>query len=251
MSAVPGRGAAFLRLFLLQGAWTYERMHGIGMAFAAEPLLRGAFGGDEPRRRAALARAAECFNCHPVLAGVALGASVRAEADGVPPEQIRRLKAALQGPLGALGDRFFWAGVVPALAAAGVILAALGLPLAGVVVLVLGYGVVRVRAQQWALEAGLAEGMGVSARLAGSWLPRWATAVAGPAAFVVGLAVPLAARALVGALPAPAHGVALGAFVAAALLVWRRPADCPPIRVALVGGALLLAALLLWPGGAA
>ena len=34
-----GRGRTFLRLAALQASWTYERMQGVGIAFAMEPLL--------------------------------------------------------------------------------------------------------------------------------------------------------------------------------------------------------------------
>ena len=104
---------SYCRLLAVQGAWNYERMTGIGMGFAAAPLLR-ALASDEPEHhREATARAAEFFNCHPYLAGLALGASARAEYEGVPGAQIRRLRTALCSPLGALGDQFFWAGLVP------------------------------------------------------------------------------------------------------------------------------------------
>ena len=55
-------------------------------------------------------RSAEFFNCNPNLAGLALGATARAEYEAVPGAQIARLRTALCSPLGALGDELFWAG---------------------------------------------------------------------------------------------------------------------------------------------
>ncbi|HRP08303.1 MAG TPA: PTS system mannose/fructose/sorbose family transporter subunit IID, partial [Gemmatimonadales bacterium] len=105
-----------IRLLGVQAAWTYERMSGIGVGHAAAPLLRELYRDRDPvERRAAVARSAEYFNSHPYLAGVAVGAVVSAERDGVPGAAISRLRTALSGPLGALGDQLIWAGEVPLL----------------------------------------------------------------------------------------------------------------------------------------
>lgn len=228
---------AFLRLFLLQASWTYERMQGIGIAFAAEPLLED-FAG----RSAALGRATEFFNGHPVLAGVAVGASVRAERDGVAAEQVRRLKGALSGPLGSLGDRLFWAGTVPALAATGVALAARGAGLVAPAVVVLGYGLVRGATQWWALRTGLEGGLAVGGVIRGSWLPRAAERAPMVAAVCLGLALPLAARQLMGPLPGASwRNALLTGLVVLALAVFDG-ARFTPIRTAFaLGLAVLLA----------
>ena len=108
-----GRGRTFLRLAALQASWTYERMQGVGISFAMEPLL-APLAPDPDRARAARARSAQYFNAHPFLAGAAVGALARAELDAEPGERILRLRTALSGPLGALGDQLFWAGILPA-----------------------------------------------------------------------------------------------------------------------------------------
>jgi PTS system mannose-specific IID component len=185
-----GTGRALLRLVAVQAAWSYERMTGVGMGFAAEPLLRAMEPGDPVRHREATARAAEFFNCHPYLAGLALGASVRAEYDGVPGPQIQRLRTALCSPLGALGDQFFWAGLVPILMSLALAAVALG---GGVVVLVaavIGYNVARLLVTGWALWIGLETGMQVGTAISASWLPRAAARIAAPAGLVAGIAVP-------------------------------------------------------------
>ncbi|HEX5004963.1 MAG TPA: PTS system mannose/fructose/sorbose family transporter subunit IID [Gemmatimonadales bacterium] len=186
-----GQGRALLRLFALQGAWNYERMIGVGMGYAAEPLLEDLAAASPERHRAAVGRATEFFNCHPYLAGLALGAAARAEHDGVPGDQIRRLRTALCSPLGALGDQLFWAGLVPivmSLALAAVALGAGGLALAAAVV---GFNVLRLLVTRWALATGLEAGMSVGSVISASWLPRAAPRVAVPAGFAAGLALPL------------------------------------------------------------
>jgi PTS system mannose-specific IID component len=64
-------------------------------------------------------RATQFFNAHPYMAGMEVGAVARAEHDGVPGDQIRRMRHALVGPLGSVGDRLIWAGVLPAAAGVG------------------------------------------------------------------------------------------------------------------------------------
>ena len=79
-----GQLRALLRLFAVQGTWNYERMLGVGMGYAAEPLLEDLKTVDPVRHSEAVVRSAEFFNCHPNLAGLALGAMARAEYDAVP-----------------------------------------------------------------------------------------------------------------------------------------------------------------------
>jgi mannose/fructose/N-acetylgalactosamine-specific phosphotransferase system component IID len=240
-----GWWTAFLRLYAVQGVWSYERMHGIGMAWAAEPLLDDLQRVDPQRWPEAVVRSAEPFNCHPHLAGLALGASVRAEYDGVPGPQIARLKNALGGPLGALGDQCFWAGLVPLLSGVALAATAIGAGFVGVLVLVLGYNVARFAAARWALETGLANGMQVSRAMQQSWLPKAASGIGPWAALAVGTAVPLVLR-------TSTLGLARGQVLAAAVLAlgtagaaYRLKAALPPIRIAL----LLAAAVLVFTLG--
>jgi mannose/fructose/N-acetylgalactosamine-specific phosphotransferase system component IID len=181
-----------IRLLGVQAAWTYERMSGIGVGHAAAPLLRDLYRESEPaERRAAVARSAEYFNSHPYLAGVAVGAVVRAERDGVPGPVISRLRTALSGPLGALGDQLVWAGEVPALMG----LALASVPLLGwwvVPAVLVAHNLMRLRLTLWGLDLGLHEGLKVGAALERSWLPRAAGDAQRIAAFAVGLGVPVA-----------------------------------------------------------
>lgn len=106
------RAAVVLRSLLVQAAWNYRTMLGTGMAFALTPVLRHLHGDPESVDRA-LVRHASLFNAHPYLTPMALGALARLEAEGAPDETIERFRAALRGPLGALGDRLVWAGWLP------------------------------------------------------------------------------------------------------------------------------------------
>ena len=185
------RGQALLRLFAVQASYTYERMLGIGVGHAAMPLLRDVLATRSARaRHEAVARSADFFNAHPYLAGVAVGAEVKAEQDGASSAVISRLRTALSGPLGSLGDQLIWAGWVPALV--GVALAAATWAgIWAVLAIVVIHNLLRFRLMSWGLDLGLREGLGVGAALQRSWLPRAAKDAQRAAAFAVGLAIPI------------------------------------------------------------
>jgi mannose PTS system EIID component len=239
-----GGWRAWLRLFAVQGTWNYERMLGVGMGYAAEPLLDDLKTVDPVRHTEAVVRSAEFFNCHPNLAGLALGATARAEYDGVPGAQIARLRTALCSPLGALGDQLFWAGLVPLLLGGTLVGVVLGARWWAVFGFLLLYNIARVATGVWSLRTGLDAGMAVGGAISGSWISR-AIAVVGPAAgFSVGFAIPLVAAwyledlgwtASFGALAVAATGVAVTRWFGASLTA---------VRFALL--ALVLLVLFRW-----
>jgi len=222
----PPLRRSLLRLFAVQGSYDYERMQGIGVGVAEEPLLRdlrAPGNGGGAAYRAAVARGARFFNAHPYLCGLAVGAVARAEHEGVPPEQVERLRAALCGPLGSLGDRLVWVGWLPLTSALALIGVALGLGLPAVLGFLVVYNAGHVALRWWALRAGWAHGIRVAAALHQPVLQR-AAALVGPAmACAVGAALPLAAQYL----SAPFAGwsrsaLAVVAVGGVALLWWRR-----------------------------
>ncbi|MDQ2670285.1 MAG: PTS system mannose/fructose/sorbose family transporter subunit IID, partial [Gemmatimonadota bacterium] len=228
------------RLLAVQGAWSYERMLGIGMGHAAQPLLAELRGREPVRHAEAMARAAEFFNANPNLAGVALGALARAELDLVPGRQIEKLRSALSSPLGSLGDQLFWAGLVPLLGAAAVTAAALGMDAGAALGIVIVYGVARWWVLRWGLRTGLASGMAIGQELTRSWIHRVIAPAGALAAFAVGLALPLAADWL----PSGARGrdilaTLLVAAVGTALSRWLSP-TLTAVRFALMAAAVAL-----------
>ena len=188
---MSGAWQALLRLFAVQGTWNYERMLGVGMGYAAEPLLDDLKSVDPVRHTEAVVRSSEFFNCHPNLAGLALGAVVRAEYDALPGAQIARLRTALCSPLGALGDQLFWAGLVPALMGAALAAVVLGAGWWAVVAVLLIYNLVRLGTAVWSLRTGLDTGMRVGTAIGGSWITRWVPRAGAAAGFAVGLALAL------------------------------------------------------------
>ncbi len=243
---MTGRWRALLRLLAVQGTWNYERMLGVSMGYAAEPLLEDLKTVDPVRHGEAVVRSTEFFNCNPNLAGLALGATARAEYEAVPGEQIARLRTALCSPLGALGDELFWAGLVPALVGLALVAAVLGAGWWAIGGFIALYNLVRFGTAVWALRTGFDAGMRVGSAISASWIPR-AVARIGPLAGAgVGLAIPVVAGWYL-------HGFgwigALGALavagVGAAVTRWFGP-SLTSVRFALLAMGLLL--FFRWAG---
>lgn len=232
---------AVARLLALQAAWNYERMQGIGMGWAAVPLLGDLRASDAARHTAATVRSAEFFNGHPYLAGLALGAAVRAEYDGATGEQVQRLRTAVGGPLGALGDQLFWAGLLPGLAGCAILGVTLGLPGLAVGGLLVTWNGIRLATTLWGLRTGLREGPLVARAIRDSWLTDAAQRVGRLAGLAVGAAIPAAAAWLLGGLTGPAGLTALAVGAVGVLLARIRPAWFTGLRY----GLLLIAAVAL------
>ena len=243
---MTGRLRAFLRLYAVQGAWNYERMLGVGMGYAAEPLLEDLKTVDPVRHGEAVVRSTEFFNCHPNLAGLALGAVVKSEYDALPGAQIARLRTALCSPLGALGDQLFWAGLVPALVGIALVGVVLGTGWWAVVVLLVAYNLVRLGTAVWALRTGLNAGMRVGSAIGASWVPRWVPRAGAAAGFTVGMAIGLVPFWYLGALEAAGIVGTLGVAAAGvAVTRWFGP-TLTTVRFALL--AILLLIFFRWVG---
>jgi mannose PTS system EIID component len=237
---VTGRWQALLRLLAVQGTWNYERMLGVGMGYAAEPLLEDLKRIDPVRHGEAVVRSAEFFNCNPNLAGLALGATARAEYEDVPGSQIARLRTALCSPLGALGDDLFWAGLVPALAGAAIAAVVCGAGPRAIITFLVVYNLVRFGTGIWALRTGLDAGMRVGAAIGASWVPRAVARIGPIAGALVGLAVPLAAGWYLRGFGGGGAGGALAiAATGLAMSRWFGP-SLSSVRFALLAMALLL-----------
>ena len=189
-----GMLATWARTLIVQASWNYDRMVGIGVAYAMEPLLRDLPGGrTNGRYAAALKRVAGFFNAHPYLTGMAAGALARVEYDGVPEAQADRLRRALIGPLGSVGDQLVWAGWLPMSVAVGLIVAVLVSVPAGVVSLLILYNVLHLGLRSWGLAAGWRAGIGVAGQLAGRVMHGGLRFSAAAAPFAIGVALPLVA----------------------------------------------------------
>ena len=162
------RLAIITRLFAIQSSWNYEIMIGNGIGFCVEPALRllpGGKGGEAYRD--ALARQSRYFNAHPYLSSFAVGALARAELEQQPPARIERFRTALCPPLGSVGDRLVWVGLLPNCSFAALFLFGVGAsPLVCVLVFLLLYNAGHVALRLWGLQMGCEKGLAVASALA-------------------------------------------------------------------------------------
>jgi mannose PTS system EIID component len=214
------RMAMYMRLLAVQGSWNYETLNGTGIGFAMEPALRYLPGGiDGPAYRAALARESRYFNTHPYLAGVAVGALVRAELDGVDPVRIERFRTALAGPLGSVGDRLVWASWLPFCSLIALcVYGAGGSPLGVVGTFLLLYNVGHLSLRAWGLQIGLSRGLNVASALGNPVLRKGPQYIGSAAAVVAGLALPLALQRVVGPGRVLAGGIIVSALIGILIL---------------------------------
>jgi PTS system mannose-specific IID component len=237
---------ALLRLFAVQGSYNYERMLGVGVGVAEEPLLRDL---GEAQYRPAVARGAHFFNAHPYLIGLAVGAAARAEHDGASPDQVERLREALCGPLGSVGDRLVWAGWLPFLSGLTLVAIALGAGWMAVAAFLIVYNVGHVALRWWALRAGWTHGARVSVALHNPFLQRAVALLAPAMAFTIGAALPLTTQYLAWPFEAGAR-ITLAIVAGLAFLALRWPGGAGHLnglRLALGLAALALVVALVWP----
>jgi PTS system mannose-specific IID component len=211
----------WLRTLLVQASFSFDRMIGVGTAWAIQPLLR-----DLPpdRYRQAMCRATQFFNAHPYLAGMAIGALARVEHQNLPEDTIARLRQALVSPLGSVGDKLIWAGLMPASVGVGLIVGALASPLAGAITFLVLYNTGHFTLRTWALREGWHNGRDVSRSLTARGIQR-GLRLAGPVgALAVGLAIPIAGGWLAREFALQTKvSVALVAALAVALAQWILP----------------------------
>jgi mannose PTS system EIID component len=223
MTSLPIRtqGAMLLRMLAIQGAWNYETLLGNGIGFAMEPALRLLPEGvHSPRFKEAMARQSKYFNAHPYLAAVAVGALARAELDGEAPAKIERLRTALAGPLGSVGDRLVWAGWLPFCSLLALTVYGFGGGPVAVLATFLGiFNVGHLALRVWGLRAGWKHGMRVAQALGNPVLRRGPDVIAPLAAFTAGLGVPLAMLRVIGPGRALLGAVLVSAAIGALIIV--------------------------------
>jgi PTS system mannose-specific IID component len=226
--------AMYFRLLAMQGSWNYETLNGTGIGFSMEPALRYLPGGiDGPAYRAALARESRYFNAHPYLAGIAVGALVRAELDGVDPQRIERFRTALAGPLGSVGDRLVWASWLPFCSVVAIgVYGAGGSPMAVVGTFLLLYNAGHILLRAWGLRIGLSRGLNVASALGNPVLRQGPQYIGSAAAFVAGFALPLALQRVAGPGRALVGGI-IGAALIGILLLARLRERAEGWRIAL------------------
>ncbi len=241
----------FWRCLLLQAAWNRRGMQNLGFAYAIDPALRALYP-DPALRREALRRHLATFNCHPYTAAAIVGGAVSHEekvAAGEEPAQAPlEYKQVLQGPLAAVGDGFFWAGLRPffgALGAVGTLL--FGWP--ALAVAVVAYNAIHLWLRWTLFSAGYRSGDAIVERIAALRLPRWAGRLRDAGAVLAGAAGALLAREAGAGTGAAAGAVTLVAAAGGWWALSRGARLLPSAYGAMLLGALAGTALAHLGGG--
>jgi mannose PTS system EIID component len=241
----------FWRCLFLQAAWNRRGMQNLGFAYAIDPALRRLYV-DPGARNAALRRHLATFNCHPYTAAAIVGGAIhheeRVAAGEEPTGAPLEYKQVLQGPLAAVGDGFFWAGLRPffgALAAVGTL--ALGWP--ALVAALLLYNVLHLWLRWSLFRAGYRAGDAVVLRLASLSLPTWAGRLRNGGVVLAGMGAGLLALLATGRLGLAGGAVTLVAAAAGLLALRVRARLLPTAYVALAAGTVAGILATRFPGG--
>jgi PTS system mannose-specific IID component len=186
MSAVskPNLFRLYLRSFLIQTGFTYERLLALGFAWILIPLLKSMVTSAE-KRRDFLRRHLLSFNANPYLTAYAVGAVARMEKEDADPQQIIRFKELMRGPLGAVGDNLIWQNLRPTLLFLGVVLAG-GMGAYAALVIWLMFNLYQAYLRGRGIYKGYALGLGISSdlgrghlQMVAKWSGRMGAALAG------------------------------------------------------------------------
>ena len=225
----------FWRCLFLQAAWNRRGMQNLGFAYAIDPALRRLYA-DPGKRNEALRRHLATFNCHPYTAAAIVGGAIhheeRVAAGEEPTGAPLAYKQVLQGPLAAVGDGFFWAGLRPffgALAAVGTLV--LGWP--ALVAALLVYNTLHLWLRWSLFRAGYRTGDAVVVRLAALALPAWAARLRDGGAVLCGVAAGVMALGAVGRLGIGAGALALLAATSGIVVLGLRARLLPTVYAAL------------------
>jgi len=150
----------FFRSLFLQASWNPQGMQNLGLAYAVYPALKKLYPAPAALV-ASVSRHLTFFNTHPYVAAAIVGGVVHHEtriAQGQePPSSVEGFKAALMGPLAAVGDGFFWLSLRPAAGATAAALVPVLHAWSAVLFLVL-YNVVHLTLRAKLFRMGLARG---------------------------------------------------------------------------------------------
>lgn len=129
----------YLRSFLLQASWNFEKLQNLGFFYMMLPALRAIYGDSLPEevRR----NHAQYFNTHPYFAPLVAGTTLHLEArqaagleSAVDAEAYKNM---VMAPFAAMGDALFWGGMRPLAALVGLLIASQGSLWAPIVFLLL------------------------------------------------------------------------------------------------------------------
>jgi PTS system mannose-specific IID component len=178
-----------IRSLFIQATNNFERMLSLGFLFALWPLIKLIYRKPETRREAAM-RHLSFFNTQPYFANCILGVVAHVELRGGEnvDAEVSRVKRAMMGALGAIGDDLFWAGLMPAVALTALVFYAIfpRYALIGTVYALIIYNVFHLWTRIRLFNVGLRLGPHVTNYLRMLHLPRFAVVVKVAGCFLLG-----------------------------------------------------------------
>lgn len=245
-----------LRSSLLQAAWNYETLQGVGFAWSLLPALDRLYPDREARARRLHAHL-DIFNSNPYLASLGMGVALRIEEEiarsgaAVSEQRLARLLKALRGTLGALGDELFWAAWRPAIGLTAVVAALIAPSLWAALLFLVVYNALAQTVRWRGVRTGFASGAGIARVLQN---PFWRRAIeaaktggatAAGAAFGAGVALSSGGG---GARGAGVFSIIVALFWVVGLRAGRRGQPLSPSLAYLAVVILLSALFHLRPG---
>ncbi len=187
------RQAVFMRTWLLQANWNYERMQNVGWCYAMIPAMRKLYKDPEDQK-AFLKRHLEFFNTHPYVAAPVWGVELSLEetkANGAPVDDaaIQGVKIGMMGPLAGVGDPIFWGTLRPVLGAFAASLALAGSILGPILFFVI-WNAVRMAFLWYTQEFGYQAGASVAKDLGGGLLQKVTMGASVLGMFIMGVLIP-------------------------------------------------------------
>lgn len=187
------RRAVWMRTWLLQANWNYERMQNVGWCYAMIPAMKKLYK-DPEEQKAFLKRHLEFFNTHPYVAAPVWGVELSLEenrANGAPVDDaaIQGVKIGMMGPLAGVGDPIFWGTLRPVIGAFAASLALTGNILGPILFFVL-WNVIRMAFLWYTQEFGYKAGASITKDLSGGLLQRVTTGASVLGMFIMGVLIP-------------------------------------------------------------
>jgi len=170
------------RLVFIQSAWSAGSMQSEGFVYCISPALQKLFPDPEKRRRI-LKHYQMPINTHPFLAGVLAGAMLKLESEDKPTKSIVTHLRSTMGPLAAMGDPFFHAGLAPLATVLAAIIGLLFGSMAGIIAILVIFNSVHLAFRFSGVFVGYRHGdtaltaIGQWITPAKTWLARTVTAV--------------------------------------------------------------------------
>ena len=118
----------YLRSFLLQASWNFEKLQNLGFFYMLLPALKDIYDQEIPEKTRQ--RHSDYFNTHPYFAPLVAGTTLRLEEKTLTgsqtPVEAESYKNMVMAPFAAMGDALFWGGVRPLAALIGILIATQG-----------------------------------------------------------------------------------------------------------------------------